>query len=203
MPLHIEQAEQASRAANGSGLASAQVGDARSLPWAAETFDAILLLGPLYHLTSAEDRRQSLAEARRVLRPGGFLAAAAISRFASTYDGLGREFLMEPEFQAIVERDVREGQHRNPSRREDWFTTSYFHRPDELASEVEGGGFVDPAVFAVEGPAGWLGNLDMWLDQAERRKVLLDVIRRVEREPTLLGASLHLLAIAHRAPSNP
>jgi SAM-dependent methyltransferase len=198
IPLHIEQAQAASLAAKDAELASAQIGDARRLPWADETIDVVLLLGPLYHLTAVEDRLKSLEEARRVLRPGGLLAAAAISRFASTYDGLGRGFLMEPEFRAIVEQDVRDGQHRNPSRHPDWFTTSYFHHPSELADEVRRGGFDNPNVLAVEGPAGWLGNLDWWLDQEDRRETLLAAIRQVEHEPTLLGASPHLLAIAHK-----
>ena len=197
IPLHIEQAQAASLGQDAE-LASAQIGDARHLPWADETIDVVLLLGPLYHLTAIEDRLKSLEEARRVLRPGGLLVAAAISRFASTYDGLGRGFLMEPEFRAIVEQDVRDGQHRNPSRHPDWFTTSYFHHPDELADEVRRGGFDNPKVLAVEGPAGWLGNLDWWLDQEERRETLLAAIRQVEDEPALLGASPHLLAIAHK-----
>lgn len=47
--------------------------------FAAASFDAVLLLGPLYHLASRESRLQALAQARRVLKPGGLLAAAFIS----------------------------------------------------------------------------------------------------------------------------
>ena len=68
--------------------------------------DAVLLLGPLYHLTERADRVRALAEGRRVLRPGGVLAAAAISRYASAVDGLFRGHLREPGFEAIVERDL-------------------------------------------------------------------------------------------------
>lgn len=196
MELHVEQALAGS---GGAGLASAQVGDARELPWPDGTIDAVLLLGPLYHLTDREDRLMAIAEARRVLRPGGFLAAAAISRFASLEDGLTRGFLAEPRFAAIVERDVREGQHRNPDHHPDWFTTAYFHHPDELAAEIgEVGGFdVDP-ILAVEGPAHWLANLDWWLGDSGREKVLMETLRRIESEPSLLGSSSHLLAVAHR-----
>lgn len=56
-------------------LASVQVGDARSLPWSADSCDAVLLMGPLYHLTERRDRLRALAEARRVLRDGGTLFA--------------------------------------------------------------------------------------------------------------------------------
>jgi ubiquinone/menaquinone biosynthesis C-methylase UbiE len=60
---------------------TAELGDARTLPCPDASVDAVLLLGPLYHLREAADRQQALRSARRVLRPGGVLAAAAISRY--------------------------------------------------------------------------------------------------------------------------
>jgi ubiquinone/menaquinone biosynthesis C-methylase UbiE len=196
MALHVEQARQASAALEKGGLASAEQGDARELPFADQSVDVALLLGPLYHLVEEEDRLRALEEARRILRPGGLLAAAAISRFASTYDGLTRGFLAEPEFAAIVECDVRDGQHRNPKRHPDWFTTAYFHHPNELRDEVRSAGFDVDALLAVEGPAGWLSDLSAWLDDDARRDVLLTAVQRVESEPSLLGASAHLLILA-------
>jgi SAM-dependent methyltransferase len=153
---------------------------------------------PLYHLTERADRVAALAEARRVLRPGGVVAAAAISRFASTYDGLLRGFIHEPGFEEIVERDVRDGQHRNPTRRPHWFTTAFFHLPEELAAEVAEAGLRLHALLAVEGPGWVLPDLAERLADPARGRRLLAAIRRVEAEPSLLGASAHLLAIANR-----
>jgi ubiquinone/menaquinone biosynthesis C-methylase UbiE len=98
--LHVEQALLAARTA-GTALAGAVVGDARRLPYADASADAALLLGPLYHLTDRADRVMALREAHRVLRPGGRIAAAAISRFASTFDGLARGMLVDPGFEAL------------------------------------------------------------------------------------------------------
>jgi SAM-dependent methyltransferase len=195
---HVQQALQASAGQPAAPLASATVGDARALDRADASADAVLLLGPLYHLTSRADRVAALAEARRVLRPGGVVVAAAISRFASTYDGLLRGFLDEPGFEAIVERDVREGQHRNPTRRPEWFTTAYFHLPGELSEEVAAAGLRPDAVLAVEGPGAVLPDVGERLADPDRRERLLAAIRRVEAEESLLGASSHLLAVAHR-----
>jgi ubiquinone/menaquinone biosynthesis C-methylase UbiE len=153
VPLHVEQARGASALQRDSPLASAQVGDARRLVWDDNSMDALLLLGPLYHLTSREDRLHALKEVYRVVRPGGMVAAAAISRFASTYEGLLRGFLEDPRFEAIVERDVREGQHRNPTGRVGWFTTAYFHLPEELRDEATEAGFLVEALVGIEGPA--------------------------------------------------
>jgi hypothetical protein len=125
------------------------------------------------------------------------IAAAAISRFASTFDGLAHGLLLDARFADIVERDLRDGQHRNPDAvaRPEWFTTAYFHRPEELADELAQAGFDVTAVLAVEGPAAFRPALDAWVAEPARRDVLLDAIRRVEAEPSLLGATSHLLAV--------
>ena len=198
VPMHVEQAAAASENQPGTPLASAEVGDARSLAQDSETVDAILLLGPLYHLTSREDRLRALREARRVVRPGGVVLAAAISRFASTIDGLFNGFLAEEEFEAIVERDIRDGQHRNPSQRPGWFTTAYFHRPAEFREEAEEAGLIVEGLFGIEGPSWPMPDLDAWIEDPARRAKLLDAVRRVEAEPELLGASAHLLLVSRR-----
>jgi len=191
VPLHVEQAAEVARRARQPF--TVEVGEARHLKQDDVSFDAALLLGPLYHLTERADRVQALMEAKRVVKPGGVIAAAAISRFASLLDGLVEGFLGDPAFDAIVERDLREGQHRNPTDRVEWFTTAYFHDHQELEVEVEHAGLVFEALFGVEGP-GWL-VAGLWDDSARREQVLR-VARVVEQEPTLMGLSAHLLVIA-------
>jgi hypothetical protein len=46
-----------------------------------------------------------------------------------------------------------------------------------------------------------LGDLADWLDDGERRTLMLDFLARIEAEPSLLGASSHLLALAHSSSS--
>ena len=179
-------------------LASCQVGDARALPFPAAGADVVLLLGPLYHLTSAPDRARALAEAARVLAPGGVLFAAAISRWASALDGIARDLFRDARFGAIVERDLRDGQHRNPTERADYFTTAYFHRPEELRAELLAAGLVVEGLYGIEGPGWILPDLaERWAD-ARRRADLVAVARAVELEPSVIGASAHLLAVARR-----
>ena len=192
--LHVEHSRTLA-----AGRFEARLGDARELEEPDGSVDAVLLLGPLYHLVERPERLRALAEARRVLKPGGVVAAAAISRFASFLDGLVATGVREPEFVELVRRTLAEGTHVNP--REDdrpgWFTTAYFHRPEELAAEVEEAGFELEALLAVEGP-GWIAErIDEDADPAAD-EVLLDALRRVEAEPALMGASLHLLAVGRK-----
>lgn len=197
VPAHVEHARGLSGPA---GRVTAEVGDARELPMRDASVDAVLVLGPLYHLTDRADRVRALAEARRVVRRGGVIFVAAISRFASLFDGLARGFLLEAGFRAIVDRDLSEGQHRNPTDRPEWFTTAYFHRPDELRHEAEAAGLEVIEVVGVEGLAGWLPQLDAVFDTEEGRDAIVFSARAVETEETLLGLSAHLLLVA-RTPS--
>jgi SAM-dependent methyltransferase len=198
LPLHVEQARDAARRQPDQPLAGATVGDARHLPFADGSADAVLLLGPLYHLTDRGDRLRAWREVGRVLRPGGAVLAAAISRFASVLDGLRMGFLTDPEFVRTVEQDLRDGQHRNRTGDPAYFTTAYFHRPEELRAEIEEACLRYEATLAVEGPAWLLPDLAGWWDDPARREVLLAAVRSIEAEPSLLGASAHLLAVARK-----
>ncbi|MGH8902577.1 MAG: class I SAM-dependent methyltransferase [Egibacteraceae bacterium] len=66
---HVEQARAASLAQPEYPLADAIVGDARALPYADASADAVLMLGPLYHLTQHSARLEALSEARRIDTP--------------------------------------------------------------------------------------------------------------------------------------
>ena len=198
MPLHVEQARRASARQPDYPLAATAVGDARRLDDADQSADAVLLMGPLYHLTERSDRLAAWREARRVLRPGGIVLAAAISRFASTLDGLRMAAFDDPAFATIAERDLRDGQHRNPTDDPRYFTTAYFHHPDELASEAGEAGLRHELTLGVEGPGWFLQNFDDWWSDVGRRDRLLKVARAVESEPSLLGLSAHLLTLARK-----
>jgi ubiquinone/menaquinone biosynthesis C-methylase UbiE len=179
-------------------LASCRVGDARTTKFPDASADMVLLLGPLYHLTAAQDRARALDEAARVLKPGGRLFAAAISRWASALDGLARDLFQDPQFAAIVEQDVCDGQHRNPTGRLDYFTTAYFHRPEDLRAEVLAAGLLIDGLYGVEGPGWMLPDIAVRLADPRRRDDLLRVARTLESEPSLLGISAHLLGVARK-----
>lgn len=195
--LHLEQARSHASTSR-VALASIALGDARDLDVGDGAADAVLLLGPLYHLVERADRLRAIGEAHRILKPGGVLFAAAISRFASLIDGLSRGFFTDGEFRKIVAGDLASGQHRNPGNRPEYFTTAHFHRPDQLAGEVREAGFGDVKILAVEGPAWSTAHLlDAWNDKAQRQD-LMDFLMLIEQESSLVGASAHLIAVAHR-----
>jgi SAM-dependent methyltransferase len=177
---------------------TAELGDARALPVADGTCDVVLMFGPLYHLTERQDRLSALREAARTVRPGGVVAVAAVSRFASLFDGLARQYLFDPEFRSIAAQGLKDGQHRNPGERPGWWTTAYFHHPDELRDEVIEAGLDARELVGLEGLALWLPQLaDRWADSGDREAILWSA-RAIESEPSLAGLSAHLLLVAGR-----
>ena len=128
----------------------AKRGDARHFDEADASADACLLLGPLYHLRSPDDRVRVLAEAVRVTRPGGLVVAAAISRYSWPLDALRQRDLSE-EYATAMRKVIDPGVH-DPQK---GFTTSYLHRPDELVTEFSTAGLAEVNIAGIEGP-GWI-----------------------------------------------
>jgi ubiquinone/menaquinone biosynthesis C-methylase UbiE len=195
VPHHIETAKETARQRSHAPVVM-EVGDARTLPLDDETADAVLLFGPLYHLTARDERVQCIAEARRILRSHGVAMGVGIPRFASLVNCLLDGAFDDNYFRSIVDGDLRDGQHRNPNDDPSFFTTTFFHHPDELLQEFAAGGFERQRLIAVEGPGKLIRDIEECWNVPEHRKWLLDVIRKVEEEPSLFGLSTHLMAVA-------
>jgi len=179
-------------------LASCNVGDARQLSFSDRSAWLVLLLGPLYHLVEPAHRHVALKEAARVLRHGGVLVAAGISRYASALDGFARDLLGDPHFVKIVHGDLSDGQHRNPTDRLEYFTTAYFHLPEDLRREVQQAGFAIEGLYGVEGPGWMLPDFDERWNDPQRHEVILGLARQLEQEPSVLGTSAHFLVAARK-----
>ena len=190
VPVHIERA----RIEAGEPPAfEARVGDARELPFDDATFDAVLLLGPLYHLLDSRDRLLALREARRVSRPGGSVFAAAISRYALPGDGIRNGWIADEAKERSVEHVIAHGV-TAPSDY-GFLALSYCHRADELREEVASAELSVEAVYGIEGPAFLVADIDgKWAD-AETRERLLWAARLTELVPGLQEISGHLLAV--------
>jgi ubiquinone/menaquinone biosynthesis C-methylase UbiE len=176
-----------------------ELGDARTLTAADASYDAVLLLGPLYHLLDAADRALAIAEARRVVRPGGIVAAAAINRYASLAEHTSTGLLAANErLAASVERILATQEY--DGRR--GFTAAHFHTGADLAHEMTQAGLPPCAVYGVEGPMWGIVKAVEFRDGKPLPQddpvwqSALAAARMAEPYPELLAASSHLLAVA-------
>jgi ubiquinone/menaquinone biosynthesis C-methylase UbiE len=172
-----------------------KLGDARSL-WLADAYcDAVLMFGPLYHLTERDDRLRALRESHRILKPGGHVFAATITRVASFIDALCHGSLNDTSFQSIVEADIETGQHRNSTDNILYFTDAYFHRRAEIRSEMEEAGFAVVAQLPIEGLAILARDFDSLWSDSQKRRNLLQLLARTERVEEVNGASAHHISV--------
>jgi ubiquinone/menaquinone biosynthesis C-methylase UbiE len=149
------------------------------------------MFGPLYHLTERDDRIRALRESHRVLKPGGHVFAATITRVASFIDGLCHGSLGDTSFLSIVEADIETGQHRNPTDNILYFTDAYFHRRAEIRSEMEEAGFAVVAQLPIEGLAILARHFDSLWSDSQKRSGLLELLARTDGIEEVNGASAH------------
>lgn len=195
VPLHIRQAKRARARAPRAPPVKIQLGNSRDLKSSTSTADAVLLMGPLYHLLDESDRREPLSEAHRVLKPRGVLIGVGVTQFTSMMDGSWEVYLSDPEFKRIVGGDLRSGKHRNPRNVPAYWTTAFFTHPDLLAGEIRAAGFRLKGTFAVEGFVWWVPGLaEKWGDSTFRLR-LLKLLRMTEQEPTLMGMGPHIMCV--------
>jgi ubiquinone/menaquinone biosynthesis C-methylase UbiE len=192
-PEHIRHAAEISDTSD-YPLGSIAVGDARHIDFADEYFDAALMLGPMYHLTEREQRMEALEEVKRVMKPGATIFVAAISRFASMIDGFLYDYIEDPDFASMMFRDLEDGQHRSVSGK-NYFTTSFFHLPKELESEIVDAGFLLADIYNVEGISEILPDLDEKLQSDDFSHTLMKAIRATETHEAFMGMTAHMLGV--------
>lgn len=195
VPKHIQQAEKRSKSKQPFKCI---LGEARQLPINDSAADVVILHGPLYHLQEEDDRIAALAEARRVLKPGGTILGFAITHAASTLAALQTGMLYEPDVFAMCRAELKTGCHNPPGRFPEMLAEAYYHKPTVLKQEFEAAGLKPVGLFAVEGMA-WMDSkfFETW-PHPEKRKRLLELLALTESDTELLCMSPHIMLAAEK-----
>ena len=165
--------------------------DARDLPLRAGRCAAALLLGPLYHLHAHAERLRAVRACARVVAPGGLIFAAFITRFAGERDSAAYYPEWRVENWAYAERVLRTGVHDAP---DSAFPNAYFAHPDEVEPLMAEAGLEKVKLLGLEGVvAGHEERVNELEGEAWERWV--DLNYRLGHEPSLFGASDHLLYV--------
>jgi ubiquinone/menaquinone biosynthesis C-methylase UbiE len=181
----------------------AETGNALQINRPDESADVVLLMGPQYHLRDRGERLQSLREAFRVLKKGGLLVAAGISKFSSMTWGLSvygekNDFIDDPVFFNMIKDEMTIGDHIRPKEYPKFIAEAYFTTSEEMKSEITEAGFAVEKAIAVEGCIWFTPHLaEKWEDEASRER-LLEIVRITETEPEMMGMSPHFLVVAKK-----
>lgn len=168
------------------------VADARNIAdVASSNFDAVLLMGPLYHLVLEEDRKTALKESINRLKTGGIIFSTFISRFGIWGDVMKKVPQMI-EAQADVQSVIRRGRDSDNPSPEISFR-AYFATVSEAKALHQKAGFKTLALAGIE-PAGGADEIYNSL-QGTRRQLWLDLLFSISTEKSIIGASNHLLYI--------
>jgi SAM-dependent methyltransferase len=171
------------------------VADARSLSEIPkESFDAVLLMGPLYHLIVETDRKMALKASFDCLREGSIIFSSFISRFGVISDLLKNvpNWIEDQlEAQSLLERGKRPDHYPRGGFR------GYIAHPSEIVPLHEEIGF-DTLVMAGVEPVISADDESYNKLQGKQRQQWLDLLYRISTEQSILGASRHLLYIGQK-----
>jgi SAM-dependent methyltransferase len=159
-------------------------------------FDLVLNMGPMYHLPAGQ-RLEALHALGLLLNRGGILISAYISPFAALMDGYSDDYILDPEFGPLAIGDIAKGVHEPPGH-DRYFTLAYMHRPEEIGPEITAAGLHLRALVAVEGFFWTYQNLGTYTEDPDRFRQLMEHARLIESEPSIMGASAHMLSVAER-----
>lgn len=155
-----------------------------------DSFDLVLLLGPMYHLFTFEDKAQALSEAKRICKPGGSIFVAYLmNEYGVLTYGFKERHILE------VQKEGRLDEKFNCfSSEKDLYD---YVRLEEINSLMENSGLKRKLLFTPDGPANYMRPFLNQLSDEE----FLEFIRYVEsicERGELMGAAAHTVDILQK-----
>lgn len=190
-------------------LAASEVADARRIPRDDNSADAVLLMGPLYHITDYDERIAAVRESRRLLKDNGVLFTAALTPYSvllyniTVYSPFGenkRSYLEDSGFLAMIERELTDGCHINPDHTVySGLGSAHLHTAKALKEELEVGGFPGSVVHGIMGGAWLAHDIDKLWENETSRNALMNTVRLLDTHEEIMGLSGHLLAVSEKS----
>lgn len=168
--------------------------------WSDESFDAVVCLGPFYHLPNSKDREYAAHEIVRVLRRGGTAFIALMPRLA-----LLRRILARPDERkhladaAWTMRLMKHGIYENKVSGK--FTHAYGEQPLEIEPFFRRHGLEQMRLLSAEGITGGLQKAvsEALTSEPDIRQEIFNLLLETADDPTILGTANHLLYIGRRS----
>lgn len=155
-----------------------------------DSYDLVLLFGPLYHLFSEEDKCKALLEAKRVLKPDGILMAAYLMNdYGVIMYGLKEGHLLECYHGYRLDRQFH--CHSNEEDLYDFVTLQDINRMNELC------GFKRQIIFTPDGPTNYIRPILKKMSEDEF-SVYLKYVESIAERQDMIGAGAHTVDILNK-----
>lgn len=184
-----------------SFIKSIGVADARDLSgYERESFDAVLLFGPLYHLTAENEIRACLSESKRVLKPSGILIAVYIPWLSGVKSVLARALYQQGQADIRTVQEVYDiGIFHNPGTQ--GFQEGHYLKSEILQNYIQGTGFEQLLLRSVRGLGNGMeaGILSLQQRDPAGYQDTFDMIEGTAADPLILNSSGHAVYVGRKA----
>ena len=165
-----------------------------------EYYDAVLMLGPLYHLQTDADRIAAMKELYRVTKPGGVVFIALMTRIRKLQTALLYPDMWKPldhmdSIKSFMETGIFN--HQDEGR----FTGAYFYPLEEIKPFMESSGFETIELIGSSSIGGRFTeeNWNDWRSRGEEEfNQMMELLYQYAADPSILGISSHLLYIGRK-----
>jgi ubiquinone/menaquinone biosynthesis C-methylase UbiE len=154
------------------------------------SFDMALLFGPMYHLFSKEDKLKALSEAKRVVKPGGYILVAYIM---NEYSVITYAF-KEKHIMECLEEGRFDKDYKTISSTKDLYDYMRIENINELNEEL---GLKREKIISPDGPANYIRQFLNALSEEEYEEFIKYHLSTCERQD-LIGAGGHTLDILRK-----
>lgn len=163
-------------------------GDAKNLKMLkSESFDIVLLFGPMYHLFSFEDKLQALEEAKRITKKNGLIFVAYCM---NDYSVITYAF-KEGNLQSVLSAGKLDQNFQTKTNEDDLYSYDNLATIDRL---VKASGLSRVTIFSPDGPTDYLRPTINKLSQDDF-EIYKNYVLSIAERPDLLGAGSHLVDI--------
>jgi ubiquinone/menaquinone biosynthesis C-methylase UbiE len=170
---------------------------ATKLNWLEDNIaDAVLLMGPLYHLTLELERQKAVQNAYRILKPGGFVFAV----FMSPYPKLNP--MMETEMEMLLDESyINSIQHNGVTNVlfKGFNIEQYRCWPSECKSLMEIQGFKTERLRNIEGIGEFFALKKDNHYRHKEKEFMFNMMRSTCENPNLLGITSQYLYVGKKA----
>ena len=196
-PKLIEEARNKKDLEKVDNLISCDIENAINLSYENDTFDVVLLFGPLYHLLDEDEREKCINEIYRVLKNGGLIFASFIPYLSGSIAIIDRYFRHNEQVNVDNLNKVFEtGKFNNNSL--SGFQEGYYPTLDEIKKLFSKNGFEQIDMLSIRG-IGYEKEDSLYnIKDKEMFNKIIEIIEKTSRKEEIISMCGHAMYIGRK-----